>query len=227
MAQHHVPSAFNSLVEIFSTALASEQILDQERAGLFAKQWARKFDLQGTWVEACAANSLFNWVLEPPYSVWPNANADRGLLRLALPDKAPLWFKTPWVRPLTSGTREAMIAGLRAEICSLCDLIEGWINGRLKEQSLVEIEQPTDWAKKLECAALYYFARLKPEVLVVRTLGERKGLKIRDGSAMVGSRETVNRWLKEVSEILELPIRRRGWRTGGRPVATNRSPKGH
>ncbi len=45
-------------------------------------------------------------------------------------------------------------------------------------------------------------------------IADRKGLRLVPGSTMTaGARESVNRWLKEVSKILDLPLRSRGRRS--------------
>ncbi len=195
-AFHHYPDAFVSLRD---GAKQSGTIpCDQ-----FARQWTRRFALEGTWVEHWATDTLCYWELNPYLANFAGPpNSTRTGMAWPLPRrlKPSVEFKRPLRLPKISD-RDELLAALQADLAKLFHGVEqpkimGWLEVQLKAGSLVEIDEPQNLDLKIECAALYYFGAMTPQ-----EIADRKGLRLVPGSTMTaGVRESVNRWLKEVSK---------------------------
>jgi hypothetical protein len=227
LGRKHVPPEFNRLVHNYTEHLRRDGNIDLYAIWWISREWAQRFDLQDTWVEDWAIDTIRNWVSNENIST-SAASSRKWLIAIPRPTDPILWFRLPGVRVPAICNKETFARDIRNELAQATgDLLDGWMKARIRDRSIVEIAEPTDLERKLECAALYYFARLRPQDIANPEFRKIKGLALRQGAAMPsGSRENISRWIKEVSKILRLPVRPAGWRPQN-PVAkkTVRSAK--
>lgn len=206
-----IETAFHHYQQVF-ISLRDDVLRDKK---FTVRKWAEQFDLGDTWIERWAADTVSLWEWHPE-SLESSEDPEGKYVRMvwAEPrDKPPdVLFNIPLRMPNAADRAEflkALYADLESVVLGSPDkTLSAWLDGMLKNGQLLEIDEPTNLNLKIECAVLYYFGRMSTQ-----DIANRVGVGVVPGSTMTaGVRESVNRWLKEISNILELPLRRRGRR---------------
>ena len=190
-AFHHHPEALIQLAaEVRSSVIT-------------ARQWAKRYDVAETWVEEWAGDALETWWIHPnllsPSILYPPPQDD------STTDDV-FSFKVALLPPskLSLGiTMGGIIQDVEDDDWKrfkkqLHQSLEDALNSYRAKASETLI--PRDLLRKTEAAAVYFFCGMIPEAILPK-LDE----KVEEAS-------TVYRWIKEIANLLELPMRTKGHR---------------
>ena len=179
------------------------------------REWATRYGLSETWVEGWAKEVIATWEMEP-YLIGdldrPNGNRPNILYPQPRDARKPADVFNFSVSTMPTSTLSAgILAGgsrenpgddgrrFKKQMRDILErALEQYEKHVLTSGASREIVVPRAPYLKIETAALYFFCEMSPQTLLQNLI------------MRVGAETTVYRWIKEITKLLDLPMKRRG-----------------
>jgi hypothetical protein len=193
--------------------------VDVKNGSMTPHEWAKSFNLAGTWVEEWAQDTLEFWVMFPdlgPEGSNPGNNEQPIEVSYPPPcdeknDADVFSFKISVV-PISKLALGITVGGsLRKDEpeddwqrfkkrvhASLDFALEEYCQNAVRSGASDELLVPSDLDLKVEVTAAYFFCGMSPAQLRYRLVTK------------VGDNSTVYRWIKEIAKLLNIPMKASG-----------------